>query len=160
VVDNKAAASADSPGVIAWPPVLHAAAFVVVLVLQWVWPWPVFDRSAYRWTGVALIPLGVGIIIWGRVTMLGAGTNINPSQPAVALVTSGPFRFSRNPLYTALMLIFIGLTLAFNTWWGFAMLIPVFVVMYAGVIRREERYLERKFGDSYREYCAQVRRYF
>ncbi len=160
MVDNTAAASADNPGVIAWPPVLHAAAFVVVLVLQWVWPWPIFDQPAFRWTGAALIPIGIGIVIWGRVTMLAAGTNINPSQPAVALVTSGPFRFSRNPLYTSLMLVFVGLTLAVNTWWGFAVLIPVFVVMYAGVIRREERYLEQKFGDSYREYCARVRRYF
>jgi hypothetical protein len=65
-----------------------------------------------------LIVIGISIVIWGRITMLAAGTNINPSQPAVALVTSGPFRFSRNPLYTALMLVFSGLTLAFNTWRG------------------------------------------
>ena len=160
MVETGTTASADNPGVIAWPPLLHAAALVVALVLHWVWPWPVFDQPAYRWTGAVLVPVGIGIIIWGRITMLAAGTNINPSRPAVALVTSGPFRFSRNPLYTALMLIFIGLTLAFNTWWGFALLIPVIVVMYVGVIRREERYLEQKFGESYRQYCSHVRRYF
>jgi protein-S-isoprenylcysteine O-methyltransferase Ste14 len=159
MADIKTAAPVDNPGIVAWPPVLHAAAFLVVLALDWIWPWPIFDRPAYRWAGLPLIVIGISIVIWGRITMLAAGTNINPSQPAVALVTSGPFRFSRNPLYTALMLVFSGLTLAFNTWWGFAMLIPVFIVMFQGVIRREERYLERKFGDSYRDYCAHVRRY-
>jgi len=160
MVDTKTTASADNPGVVVLPPVLHAAALLVVLALDWVWPWPIFDRPAYRWAGVPLIVIGIAIVVWGRITMLGAGTNINPSQPAVALVTSGPFRFARNPLYTALMIVFSGLTVAFNTWWGFALLIPVFIVMFFGVIRREERYLDRKFGESYRQYCSQVRRYF
>jgi protein-S-isoprenylcysteine O-methyltransferase Ste14 len=160
MADIKTAASVDNPGVVVWPPVLHAAALLVVLALDWLWPWPIFDRAAYRWAGAPLIVTGIGIVSWGRITMIGAGTNVNPSRPAVALVTSGPFRFSRNPLYTALMLVFTGLTLAFNTWWGFAVLIPVFIVMFFGVIRREERYLEQKFGKSYSDYCFTVRRYF
>ena len=58
--------------------------------------------------------------------MHAAGTNISPLRPATAVVTTGPFRFSRNPLYLALTLLYLGLTLAFNTWWGIVVLVPSF----------------------------------
>jgi protein-S-isoprenylcysteine O-methyltransferase Ste14 len=149
---------ADHPGVIARPPLLYGVAFVVVLALRWFWPLPIFDNSAGLWGGAALFVLGAGIAIWGRRTLQAAGTNIDPTLPTTALVTSGPFRYSRNPLYLALTLAFLGLTLAINTWWGFVVLIPLLVVMDRGVIRREERYLEEKFGESYRHYRPEVRR--
>ena len=106
-----------------------------------------------------MIALGAGIAIWGRRTMAAAGTNVNPSRPAKAIVSTGPFRFSRNPLYLSLTTIYLGLTLAVNTWWGFVVLIPLLVVMHRSVVLREERYLDRKFGDSYRQYRSNVRRY-
>ena len=88
-----------------------------------------------------------------------AGTNINPSLPALAIVQSGPFRYCRSPLYLALTLLFVGLTLAFNTWWGIVILVPLVIVMHVGVVLREERYLEQKFGETYRQYRSKVRRY-
>ena len=91
--------------------------------------------------------------------MHGAGTNINPLMPTTSIVTSGPFRFTRNPLYVSLTLLYLGLTLAFNTWWGIVGLIPLLVVMHYGVVLREERYLEQKFGEMYRQYRSKVRRY-
>ncbi len=91
--------------------------------------------------------------------MRAAGTNINPSLPALAIVRSGPFRYCRNPLYLALTLLFVGLTLAFNTWWGIVILVPLVIVMHVGVVLREERYLEQKFGETYRQYRSKVRRY-
>ena len=106
-----------------------------------------------------MIALGAGIAIWGRRTMEAAGTNVNPSRPAKTIVSSGPFRFSRNPLYLSLTLMYLGLTLAVNTWWGFVALIPLIIVMHAGVVLREERYLEKKFGEPYRQYRSRVRRY-
>jgi len=153
------ATAADNPGVIARPPLLYAAAFVVVLVLRWFWPMPIFGEAAGLWPGLALVALGVGTAIWGRRTMQAAGTNINPALPATAIVTSGPFRFSRNPLYLALTLLYLGLTLASNTWWGIVVLVPLLIVMHRGVVLREERYLAQKFGESYRQYRSKVRRY-
>ncbi len=91
--------------------------------------------------------------------MRAVGTNINPALPATTLVTSGPFRFSRNPLYSALTLLYLGLTLAVNTWWGIVVLVPLLTVMHRGVVLREERYLEEKFGGRYRQYRSKVRRY-
>ena len=89
-----------------------------------------------------------------------AGTNISPSRPTTILVTSGPFRFSRNPLYVAGAVLLLGLALALNNLWGILALIPLSLVMHYGVILKEERYLDEKFGAPYRQYRLTVRRYF
>jgi protein-S-isoprenylcysteine O-methyltransferase Ste14 len=87
------------------------------------------------------------------------GTNVNPTLPSTALVEAGPFRFSRNPLYVALTFMYVGLALLANALWVLALIVPVMVLMHYGVVRREERYLEAKFGDAYRDYRSRVRRY-
>ncbi len=150
--------SADHPGVIAPPPLIYAGALVIALALEWTRPMPIFGASAL-WPGSALVALGVALAIWGRQALVAAGTNINPYRPSTAIADSGPYRFSRNPLYVSLTFMYAGLTLSFNTWWGVALLAPVLVLMHFGVVRREERYLENKFGDDYRRYRSRVRRY-
>jgi protein-S-isoprenylcysteine O-methyltransferase Ste14 len=152
-------AGADSPGVIALPPLLYAAVFLVVVALRWFVPMPITAWSIAVPVGVAVSVAAIAIARWGRKTMQAAGTNINPGLPATTVVTSGPFRYSRNPLYVALTILYLGLTLAVNTWWGLVLLIPLLVTMHLGVVLREERYLDRKFGDSYRQYRSRVRRY-
>jgi protein-S-isoprenylcysteine O-methyltransferase Ste14 len=147
----------DNPGVITRPPFIYLGAFLLVLACHWIVPLRIVDGAP--WAGLALLVIGVATAIWGRRTMRAAGTNINPSQPATTIVTSGPFRFSRNPLYVSLMLVYLGLSLAVNTWWGVVMLVPLLIVMHVGVVLREERYLDRKFGESYRQYRVRVRRY-
>ncbi|MBI2752093.1 MAG: isoprenylcysteine carboxylmethyltransferase family protein [Betaproteobacteria bacterium] len=141
------------------PPLLYGIAFAVVLLLHWLWPLPVFPHAATFWVGVMAISASAALIAWGAISLRKAGTNINPSLPTTALVASGPFRFSRNPLYVALSLMFVGLSLAVNSLWGVLALFPSLLVMHYGVILREERYLEAKFGESYRQYCSVVRRY-
>jgi protein-S-isoprenylcysteine O-methyltransferase Ste14 len=153
-----AAASADNPGVLVFPPLLYGGAFVLVLILRVVWPMPILAAAAV-WPGLAIVVVGLAIMATGRRAMMAAGTNVNPTRPATTVVSSGPFRFTRNPLYVGVTLIFSGLTLAFNTWWGFIVLAPVLATMHFGVVRREERYLERKFGEPYRQYRSRVRRY-
>jgi protein-S-isoprenylcysteine O-methyltransferase Ste14 len=153
------ATSTDKPGVAAPPPLLYGSAFVLVLVFRWFWPIPISGHAGALWLGLALLVLGVGIAAWGIRTMQAAGTNVNPGLPTTVIVASGPFRFSRNPLYLALTLLHLGLTLAFNTWWGIVVLVPVLIIMHRGVVLREERYLEQKFGESYRQYLSTVRRY-
>ncbi len=75
-----------------------------------------------------------------------AGTNVNPERPATTIVQSGPFRFSRNPLYLSLSIIQLGIAIAINSVWILLTLFVCLVVVTMGVIRREERYLERKFA--------------
>ena len=151
--------SADRPGIVAPPPVLYLGALAAAFLLRWFWPLPFWGREVAVWGGIALVLVGLAIGVWGRQTMVRAGTNVDPRRPATAVVTSGPFRFSRNPLYVGLTLIYLGITTALDTAWGLVLVVPLLVVMHQGVVRREERYLERKFGDGYRQYRAAVRRY-
>jgi protein-S-isoprenylcysteine O-methyltransferase Ste14 len=149
----------DNPGVIARPPLLYAGALIVALLINLIWPLPIFGDTVGRWCGLLLAVLAAGIIAWGTFSLLSAGTNVNPTLPTTSIVTSGPYQFSRNPLYVGLTLLFLGLTLTMNTWWGILVLIPLVLVMHNAVVLREERYLEEKFGESYRQYRSKVRRY-
>src|SRR2546430_3781037 len=159
MTETTTAASADNPGVIVWPPLLYGGALIVVLILRAVWPMPIVAATTV-WLGLAFVVIGLAIMATGRRTMTAAGTNVNPSRPATTIVSSGPFRFTRNPLYVRVTLIFGGLTLALDTWWGFIVLVPVLITMHFGVVLREERYLKRKFGEPYRQYRARGRRDF
>ncbi len=149
----------DSPGVLVLPPLLYGLALAAGFLLQWIAGRPILSSNARYWAGGVVLASGVLLAIWGRRVMERAGTNVNPTLPATALVATGPFRLSRNPLYVALTLIYVGLALLTNALWVLVLIVPVLLVLHYGVVRREERYLEAKFGDAYRAYCANVRRY-
>ena len=153
------ATAGDNPGVVVRPPLLYGGMFIAALVLRTFWPMPILRHPVTPWLGLVLLMLGLAIVIPGRRALQAAGTNVNPSLPTTAIVASGPFRFSRNPLYVGLTLLYCGLTLAVNTWWGFILLLPILIIMHRGVVLREERYLREKFGDAYRQYCSRVARY-
>jgi protein-S-isoprenylcysteine O-methyltransferase Ste14 len=159
-MNQQPASMKDRAGVIAPPPLIYLGGLLIGIVLnRWWRPCPIFTNAGWRWSGLVLVVAGVALIIAGRRAMLTAETNINPFKPTTSIVSTGPFRFTRNPLYLAMTLIYLGLTLVANTWWCFPLLIPVLVLIHFGVVAREERYLERKFGESYREYRLRVRRY-
>ncbi len=86
-------------------------------------------------------------------------TSVKPHEPSTALITRGPYRYSRNPIYLALGLLYAGIGIAADSPWTLALLVPALVVMHYGVIIREERYLERKFADAYRRYKSTTRRW-
>lgn len=150
----------DRAGVIAPPPLIYLGGILIGLALdRWEWRSPIFDSTGWRWSGLVLVAAGIVLLVAGRRALLKAETNVNPFKPTLAIVTAGPYRFTRNPLYVGVTLIHCGLTLLINTWWCFVFLVPVLFLIHFGVVTREERYLERKFGDSYRQYRARVRRY-
>ena len=88
-----------------------------------------------------------------------ARTSFDVRKPSTSLITTGPFRFSRNPIYLAMTLLQLGIGIAVDGVWILAALVRALVAMHYGVIVREERYLERKFGDAYRGYKTSVRRW-
>jgi hypothetical protein len=88
------------------------------------------------------------------------GTNVPPSQPTTLIATTGPYRWTRNPMYLGMALIYAGLAIGFDGPIAFALLPLVLIAIQTQVIAREERYLEAKFGDDYRRYKAEVRRWF
>jgi len=152
-------ADANSAGVVVRPPFLYGAGFIAVLALRWFRPMPLVGHGGPLWAALALSVVGVAIVLLGRRALVAGGTNVDPVLPTTAIVTTGPYRFSRNPVYVGLTLLYLGLTSAFNTWWSVILLVPILAVMHRGVVRREERYLEQKFGERYRQYCGRVRRY-
>ena len=91
--------------------------------------------------------------------MTRAGSNVPTRLPTTTIVETGPYRFTRNPIYLGMFLGLIGLAIAFDNFWLLMMLALFALVIRYGVVAREEAYLERKFGDVYRRYRARVRRW-
>jgi protein-S-isoprenylcysteine O-methyltransferase Ste14 len=109
--------------------------------------------------GFVLALLGIAVILAGARRFIAAGTNLPPMLPTTALVTDGPYRWSRNPLYLAMLTIYLGIAIAAGSLWGLVLAVPLFGLINVAVVAREERYLERKFGDVYRQYRGHVRRW-
>jgi len=149
----------DNPGVVAFPPFIYGLPWLVGLGLHFLFPVHLLAPGRPHVIGGVLIVLGIALAVWGRRAMAHAGTDPNPMHPATALVVDGPFRFTRNPLYVSLTLFYLGLTVAVNALWPLVFLPVVLLVMQRGVVEREERYLEGKFGEAYRAYRARVRRW-
>ena len=91
--------------------------------------------------------------------MRSAGTPINPEEPVSKLVTGGPFCYTRNPGYLSMAMIYAGLACLANAFWAILLLPATLLVIQHGMIEREERYLERKFGEEYLRYKARVQRW-
>lgn len=138
---------------------LYGVAFALALALHWLVPLVELSRLPARLAGAAGLVAGGLLARWGEQLMRQAGTNVRPDHPTLALVTEGPFRFSRNPLYLGLTPLYIGLALLVPAVWPLLLLVPVLGIMRWGVIAREERYLERKFGETYRTYARRARRW-
>ena len=150
----------DHSGVPIHPPLFFLSALLLGVVIDdRVRSFPVFLNDRWRWLGLIPLVIGFGIVATGRRALIRQGTNVNPTQPTTAIVETGPFRFTRNPLYLGLTLLYIGLSLLLNTWWSVFLLVPIWLVMHFAVVRREEAYLERKFGQTYLVYRQRVRRY-
>lgn len=149
----------DNPGVIAPPPLIYAVALVAGLLMNRLRPIPFLPRSLARVLGLSAIAGGASILFSGLRAMRRAGTNVDPYKPATAIVTGGPYRYTRNPLYVGLTLIYTGITALANALPAVLLLPAVLTVMRRGVIEREEAYLERKFGDEYLQYKNRTRRW-
>lgn len=149
----------DNPGVITHPPFLYAGALAAGAALDWLIPLPVLAAGAGLVPGVALIVAALALAVWCFGLFRRAGTNVPTNRPATAVVTDGPYRFSRNPIYVALTALSIGIALWVNSWWMLGLLVPTLVIMNVGVIDREERYLTAKFGDEYLAFKQRVRRW-
>ena len=149
----------DAAGVIAPPPFIYLAALAVGFGLDALLPPPELPGTLARAAGVVLLAGGLSLSAWFFVTFRRAQTPVDVRKPTAALVTTGPFRLSRNPAYVSLTLIYAGIALLANVVWAFASLVAALVAVQQGVIKREERYLERKFGDRYLRYKARTRRW-
>ncbi len=149
----------DAPGVIARPPFIYLGFLVLGLVFDWLAPQPLLPETLRYTLGGTLIALGLLLALLSIRRFKAAGTNFDTQKPATAILTDGPYRLSRNPIYMGLTAVYAGIGVAMDAPWVWLMLMPALAVMHYGVILREERYLERKFGQGYLDYKAQVRRW-
>lgn len=152
-------AMSDHAQVIAPPPLIYGIALLILFALRWLVPLPVLNSELAQGLGATLIVLAAAFGFPGRRALFLAHTSVNPRRPTTSLVQTGPYRFTRNPLYIALTGTYLGIGLLANTAWTFFVLIPLLLVMHLGVILPEEKYLEAKFGALYAGYRQRVRRY-
>ncbi len=146
-------------GAITVPPVIFGLAFALGLALEAAWPIAAVPSGIRYPVGLALMAASAVIVGFVAREFLRHRTTIHVHRATTALITRGPFRYSRNPAYVALVLLYVGLAVVLDSIWVLAMLVPALTVLHHGVIVREERYLERLFGEEYRRYRARVRRW-
>ena len=141
------------------PPLIYGGFLLIGFVIDYFWPIPLLPNAVQYTVGGVLMVLALTIVIPAFKMFRIIGTAVRPDKPTTAIITGGPYRFTRNPLYLALAVLYAGIAIAADSIWILALLVPVLVIMYIGVIAREERYLEQKFGEEYRQYKASVRRW-
>jgi protein-S-isoprenylcysteine O-methyltransferase Ste14 len=162
-VDAMTQTSRDTPDVIIFPPLIPLSVLVAGLVLNSLIP---LDLLAHVPFPTRIVIGGIAFVVGIRMA-IGAirifrriGTPPRPSQPTLALATTGVFTRTRNPMYVGGSLVLLGIAIGFALDWVLLLLVLSLPLLHYGIILREERYLERKFGDEYRRYKTTVPRYW
>jgi len=149
----------DSSGVRIPPPLIYIAGFLAGVALEIAFP--VGGLPLALALAGALIGFAIWLVLDGAAMLhfRRARTSMVPMKPSTALVTSGPYRFTRNPMYVGMAALYVALALALGVIWALALLPFVILAVDRLVIAKEEPYLEVKFGEDYREYKRDVRRW-
>ena len=149
-----------NPGIRVPPPLIYLLPLILGLLLnRRSHDVPFLSRSAARGLGWPLVVGGVLLTGWFFRTMRSADAPVRTDKPVPRLTTEGPFRYTRNPGYLSMAMIYVGIAVLRNSLWAILFLPVVLIVIQREVIGREERYLERTFGEEYLRYKAQVRRW-
>jgi protein-S-isoprenylcysteine O-methyltransferase Ste14 len=150
----------ETSGVAVRPPMAWALTAIAGLALDWLYPLPFLPAAVPAgWLGGIVFLAGLALLIWAATTFRRAGTEVRTSQPTTRIVITGPYRYTRNPIYIGMFLGLVGLAIGFDSLWLLILLVPFCLVIRYGVVAREEAYLELKFGEVYRAYKARVRRW-
>jgi protein-S-isoprenylcysteine O-methyltransferase Ste14 len=158
-------ASGRGPDVNVPPPVLFALAYLIgwLLDMYVVHLWPAMPHQTAHGLdilGWVLVVTGLSLTYWGLSTFWKMRTPVYPNRDAKLLVVEGPYRFSRNPMYTGILMACVGGCAIITSLWPLVTVSLATAILYVHVIRREERYLTEEFGDQYRDYQRQVGRWF
>jgi protein-S-isoprenylcysteine O-methyltransferase Ste14 len=152
---------ADRAAIIAPPPLLALGCIGVAYLARHYKSLSLFSsRSSLQLVaGAVLVLFSIAIVASARRVFMAHATNLNPYKPTKAVVTTGVYRFSRNPIYVAFLIFVLSFTFFANSLWFVVLDVLLFFLLHFGVVKREEVYLEAKFGDSYLDYCRQVKRW-
>jgi protein-S-isoprenylcysteine O-methyltransferase Ste14 len=152
-------AERETAGVIAPPPLIYLGALAIGFVLAVVLGFTNIATAVYLPVGIVLLLAGGALPASVVTAFRRAHTSIDPYRPTTAIVTTGAYRFTRNPAYLGMTLAYSGIAVLSGALWAFIPLIGALIVVDRGVIAREERYLERSFGAAYTDYKRRVRRW-
>jgi len=141
------------------PPVVYLSAIALGLLLHLVWPLRLAPAAVGVPLGTIAALVAVALFLYAVRTLRSADTPVPGNRPTTTIVRTGPFRFSRNPIYLSFSLLLLGVAFLVNSWWLLATLAVAVALMSFVVIPREERYLERRFPSEYLPYKASVRRW-
>jgi protein-S-isoprenylcysteine O-methyltransferase Ste14 len=141
------------------PPLVYVSSILTGTILDIAWPLPFLPLTLARLVGSSLVVVAVLLFASSVRQLLAAGTPVPGNKPTTVIVRTGPYRFSRNPIYLAFSLFQLGIAIWANSPWLIATLIATLVLMVGVVIPREERYLEGRFGTEYLDYKASVHRW-
>jgi protein-S-isoprenylcysteine O-methyltransferase Ste14 len=146
-------------GIVAPPPLIYLASLAIGFGLNAVLPSASFPYLLRVVLGCLLLVFGLSLMAWFVAAFRSRDTPVDPYKPTTAVVTGGPYRLSRNPGYLGMTLISTGIILLANVPWALVPLLGAVVIIDRGVIVREERYLEGRFGEEYLRYKAGTRRW-
>ncbi len=141
------------------PPIIYLAALISGVVLDYFWPYLPLHENWGNIIGAVLILASILLVPTVLIRFKKVGTTFDVRKSATTLITNGPYRFSRNPAYISLTLLYLGLGSVFNNVWIIALVIPVLLIMDLWIVRKEERHLEEIFGEEYLQYKSSVRRW-
>src|SRR3954451_14564631 len=135
--------TSDTAQVIVRPPIAWGLSVIAGFAVNWLVPLPFLPAYLpWAWVGAIVFVLALARFAWAIVTMTRAGSNVPTNLPTTTIVESGPYRFTRNPIYLGMFGGLIGLAIAFDTLWLLLVLVPFALVIRYGVVAREETYLE------------------
>jgi protein-S-isoprenylcysteine O-methyltransferase Ste14 len=141
------------------PPLVVLASLLSGAVLSVAWPRPFFPHVLHLPVGGLLVAMAAALFAYSIRQFRMAGTPVPGNKPTTAIVRTGPYRFSRNPIYLAFFALHLGLAIWVNSLWLVATLILTVAIIAVVVVPREERYLTGRFGAEYLKYKASVRRW-
>jgi protein-S-isoprenylcysteine O-methyltransferase Ste14 len=142
-----------------WKCLVYLASILLGALLQFVAPLPFLPRTLAVPLGASLVVVGIALFASAVTKFRAARTPVPARKPTTAIVRTGHYRFSRNPIYLAFSLLQLGIAIWLNSLWLLATLVGAVALIHFVVVPREEEYLERRFGSRYLEYKASVRRW-
>ncbi|MFN0100354.1 MAG: methyltransferase family protein [Gemmatimonadaceae bacterium] len=148
----------DHPDLPVKPPLVWLLALVLGWWLHRFMPLP-SRGSAFGWVGLVVLAAGVLLALWSLLSLRAAQTPVEPWKATRSIVDRGPYAFTRNPIYLAFAIVVLGAGLWIDRFAVVVMVVPALLVTDRVIVRREERYLTRKFGEAYLSYRQRVRRW-
>ena len=152
-------AARDNSGVRFPPPLIYVLGLLAGWLLERKHPLVPLPRNFAIAAGIVLLIAGLALARSGARAIWKANSSIIPMRPTTAIVSDGVYRFTRNPMYLAMAVMYVGIALLVRAAWALVLLPVVMIAVDRLVIAKEESYLRGKFGETYMNYCSRVRRW-